>query len=1023
MLPATRLRGLISLQATRTNTFNSTMTGRGLSGYLADATENPSARNHVMQSPGKDLRQRKEHRRCCLNFAAPRPLFCPRLFGPSDPRTLGPWDPWSFGASELRTFGPSDPKFLRVHLNTNHGLVSLDDIAVDDVVRTPTGAARVITRRSTCAAIMYDVTLSNGIVLRVPEWRLLRSQSEWLPPSRLAPGTPLYMSMRPGLFGNDDKLELTYQSFRANLNAPVLPTKWNVELAEFVGVFAGRGFFTRLSSGAFTTAAIGCESPELLELLSGIAERSFARRPTRETGQNTASTLFFHSIDFVYIMLQLLHGGDPDAPRRAPASIMRSSEPVVAAFLRGFFEARAQARYPRGISTITIDHHLALDVQQLLTMFGMVSTVRMNHRPEEGRSANYLLILHGNVARERFAQRIGFLSPQRRAELESYMQREDLRDQFSLLLPSWFDMGRHAPTIRRMRKVDSRITPSVMSMVSDIRRNATRRLSLARIRVIADAIAATDENQAALDEASARDLAFLREIVDGEYFEVEVTSITQHAPCESVAIEVQNDAFMFDGIVTRDDVARAPHRRPHIVVRETPVARSAIAAGTIVNTIRGLAPISTIRDGEQILTAVGPRSIETRIDHDEAPAITIGTNGPSITCSPASLIRSRGAWVEAGRLAVGDPVYSSLVDGMFGSRTDLHVHYTAGNPDRTQGVVLPTTLTSELAEWLGYLLGHGPGGRDEFGRIEALLMYADLDDEDVIRHLANITRRTFHKEPSLSRRKIIHFNIHSIDIGGMVDQLGMGGAHSKRSAPAPIWTAPRHIIAAMLRGYIERKGNIKGFSHRRLPEVSIGCRGLALAHQIRQLLQQFGISTSLRTNPKSGTRLSDSYSLLVTPFKSKQRLLERIGFIGERKRRQADAMLDIIADFDASVAGTGDLLTKGEGCDLVALKEELFRYRRTRPVEEREHLTALGERIMLMVSGRDEFVTWRRAALMVDEIPPDIIEATAPFLREAVERDYFERRITHIEHTTAPTVALVVDDAREFLADGIVVGG
>ncbi|MBC8144868.1 MAG: hypothetical protein H7X80_04725, partial [bacterium] len=75
---------------------------------------------------------------------------------------------------------------------------------------------------------MYVVDLSNGIVLNVPAWRALRSAGEWISPAQLKPGDPVYMSMRPGFFGTENHLDLTYRSHRANPNAPALPSEWTI---------------------------------------------------------------------------------------------------------------------------------------------------------------------------------------------------------------------------------------------------------------------------------------------------------------------------------------------------------------------------------------------------------------------------------------------------------------------------------------------------------------------------------------------------------------------------------------------------------------------------------------------------------------------------------------------------------------------------------------------------------------------------------------------------------------------------
>lgn len=908
-------------------------------------------------------------------------------------------------------------------IDTARGLLSIDQVVVGDIVLTSRGG-RSVREVAHCGILpSIELRLSNGAEIRMPRGRHVRSRGAWVAVEDLSPGDPLCLSMLDGLFGDRTALRLAYATHRMTPNAPRLPVEWTPDLAEFIGYAAGRGRIYRRATYNSVAVSVPLESMDYLERLSDIARSEFDRSPTRETSSEAGPTLHFHSIDVMGIFTQLLYDGSDGKERRAPAGLFTAPASINAAFLRGYFESTGSVSHQSGIWMVARHPRLARDAQRLLSLFGIASVVRLNHHPTEDRESDERVVVRGAEAKRLFAERIGFGSQRKKSALAEFMARTDQRDDMVITLPSDFDLNRSKKAIYdHYRGPDGRVHQNHVARVGRFTREGVTGMTISMARWILEAT----RSSAARDPRVIDDMKFLEEIVEGRYVEVAIDSARAREPASTWAIRVDGDfGYMADGVVVNDPDALLRLRSLVVGIDDAvPESRSPLVQGSLVNTQRGLVAIENVVVGDIIRTPSGSAPVLAARDELSEETVTISlSNGRSISCAPQALFRSLGGWARADSILAGDPLYSSHATGLFGNTVDLHLHSTANDPisGRTE-VVLPSRLTDDLAEYLGFALAHGPGAREN-GRICALHHQVDPRDEDLMTRMVSIIRSVFHKEPTINRRRRIILSIHSLDIGGMMEQIGMGGRMEERRLPAVIMTAPMSVTRSFLRGYLERRLLFGKRASDRLPPIIVSCAGRTLAAQLAELLSRFGINTLLRSTPPMGPRKYSYYYLIVTPVESKRRIIERIGFISERRRRIGDDLLSIVDAYDESMARHVDALTLPPHSDLDGLRKEILRWRRQpeSPTEKRDIYERLGTHVMQMIVDGKTRMTRPRARSIVMEIPRELIAKTVPIILESVEGEYCEVRVTEVTRSgRRPTIALGVNSEYGFIVDGVV---
>jgi DNA polymerase-1 len=235
---------------------------------------------------------------------------------------------------------------------------------------------------------------------------------------------------------------------------------------------------------------------------------------------------------------------------------------------------------------------------------------------------------------------------------------------------------------------------------------------------------------------------------------------------------------------------------------------SCLPAGTLVNTERGLVGIETVRVGDRVQTVYGPRAVLASEATGTKPVVVLRlSNGLQLQCSPEHRIRSLGRWVAAGEMHVGDPVYMTFHEGLFGQQTALHLGPTAAYKTH-KTPALPDRWTVELAEFIGYLMADGHIARSNYnGKPAKIVLAFGWDDQDLIEKFSQSIRSLIGKEATYRRTRTCPvLEVSSVDLAGAVEALGAGGKSRVIRVPRSLFGAPQCILAGFLRGYFEGDG-------------------------------------------------------------------------------------------------------------------------------------------------------------------------------------------------------------------------
>ena len=200
----------------------------------------------------------------------------------------------------------------------------------------------------------------------------------------------------------------------------ILPDKFDDKWATLLGVLVGDGTWGEKNAISVTVGPY----PEWLSQVCKMFENTVGEPRTLFYRNNRIARVTYHSSSvrefFDSIGYTLKAKCDE---KRIPWVIFRSPKPVVAAFLRGFFETDGSAEAGgRVVSFSTASKKLAQDIQLLLLSFGIVCRIkpRLNKRFKK---IYYHATLIGSVSHRQFYKEIGFTSERKQSILRSYMEK------------------------------------------------------------------------------------------------------------------------------------------------------------------------------------------------------------------------------------------------------------------------------------------------------------------------------------------------------------------------------------------------------------------------------------------------------------------------------------------------------------------------------------------------------------------------------------------------------------------------
>jgi DNA polymerase I-like protein with 3'-5' exonuclease and polymerase domains/5'-3' exonuclease len=433
---------------------------------------------------------------------------------------------------------------------------------------------------------------------------------------------------------------------------------------------------------------------------------------------------------------------------------------------------------------------------------------------------------------------------------------------------------------------------------------------------------------------------------------------------------------------------------------------SCLPAGSLVNTQRGLVGIETVRAGDLVRTCRGPRRVLAAEMTGVKPvmAITLST-GIVLRCSPDHAFRTTGRWVEASDLKPDVPVYMSFTEGLFGTSTALRVNRTAAYPTR-KTPKLPTEWSADLAELVGYAMADGHIARSNYnGKPAQLVLSFDWPEQDLARHFSSAMERLFGKSPTYRKtRSCPVLLLSSMDVCGLIEQLGAGGTSKVIQVPPSLFFAPRDIVAAFLRGYFEGDGTAS-------KTLSVRSVSRDMLEGVHHLLSMFGIPSSIANGGEDPRGYAPRHTLIVLGDRSKRRFREQIGFISSKKRSQLDRLIG-----KQSAKSCAEVLTLPTSDEILGVKAALYD-------SERRQNGAVSQALYVFMNkyaaGRVT-CTLPRAERIINALEGSGEKAPS-FLEEAVSGQYFEVRVRSVAWEPPVPMNDIAVDGEQYVTDGIVV--
>jgi len=421
-------------------------------------------------------------------------------------------------------------------VNTQKGVVPINIVEVDDFVRTPVGMRRVTAVACVGKKPVVVIKLSNGIVLRCSPEHHLRSKGTWVQADTVKIGDPLYMSFTPGKFGCSIKLP--------NIRPPKLPHEWTVDLAEFVGYFLADGWTSYSNYNGKpvkVSLSFGWEDGELLQYMQRHIYNLFGKRVAKHITKS-CPTLGVSSIDVGGMLAQIgVSGKSGDI--RVPPGIFNTPKEIVAGFLRGYFEGDGHVGHGQ-LSVRSTSYNMLSDVQQLLISFGIPSTIHSGSPDTRGYAPRHTLCVLGDRSKRIFKDHIGFLTKRKSSKLAQIVEQPKNNSTAErIILYDGFDISILQSTIYDYYRLSNGHAPANATTFTYRMRKGRKYITLSRAEWVMKSLGSSVESPEA---------QYLKELVDGQYYEVCVCNISHEEPVPMYDIEVDGGQYIAQGVLVHN---------------------------------------------------------------------------------------------------------------------------------------------------------------------------------------------------------------------------------------------------------------------------------------------------------------------------------------------------------------------------------------------------------------------------------------------------------------------------------------
>ncbi|MGH2740360.1 MAG: PhoH family protein [Actinomycetota bacterium] len=269
----------------------------------------------------------------------------------------------------------------------------------------------------------------------------------WRRADQLQPGDTLALQRGQRLFGRRTSIDFQYvRSGHDNTSKPVVLEELDLDLAYVMGVLTGDGCLSFGNRVILSTA-----DPELAEAFERIAARFGLH-----VFPNGRGRPYDHIIQSAQLKALFAHLGMSTGTARTkviPRSILEAPEAIVAAFLRGLFDADGSVEARDGRITLSsVSEDLIRQVQIVLLNLGIVSGRTLKRGTYGGRPhVSQLLTINGAEA-DRFASLVGIGLERKRRLLRAAKRNTNID-----VVPNVSGLLREAIGTARFARADHRL--------------------------------------------------------------------------------------------------------------------------------------------------------------------------------------------------------------------------------------------------------------------------------------------------------------------------------------------------------------------------------------------------------------------------------------------------------------------------------------------------------------------------------------------------------------------------------------
>lgn len=290
--------------------------------------------------------------------------------------------------------------------------------------------------------VIQLITKSGYKIKATPDHKFLTTEG-WKQLKDIKKGDKVLIQSGEGRFTDNYNLPFSVQNTFIGENGRIytfnLPSKWSKELGQVLGWLIGDGWLRYGDKNCRIGFTFGKDDLNVLNYLKNIINNMYGQDIKEIKRDNGVFHLSYHSKYFVEYFMNLGVKNVTAAEKEVPMSIFKAPEEAVTGFLQALFSADGTIRKNKKansewIALTSKSKKLLQQIQILLTMYGIKSVIMDRSKAPNENKFSYIKVngerktyttdgilyelgIFG-ASRERFRQKIGFLSEKKQRALD-----------------------------------------------------------------------------------------------------------------------------------------------------------------------------------------------------------------------------------------------------------------------------------------------------------------------------------------------------------------------------------------------------------------------------------------------------------------------------------------------------------------------------------------------------------------------------------------------------------------------------